>query len=167
MNIIVCDLDNTLCNDNWRGHLGPSDRMNNQKEWEPYHLACSGDEPYPDILGYLNKHGPLSKVIFSTGRGVVARKPTIEWLNKHLEFEYECLLMRTNSSSMEESAVDFKPRMVIDYVESNLLQGGSFESVKKNVLAIDDDKRLICKWSQFGVKTWYVKRKPSSVKFRY
>lgn len=82
-NAIICDLDGTLC------LLG--DRKPYGKD-----IDVSKDEvnePVSWLLHVMQDAG--YKIIFVSGREDLHEKATVEWLNRHIDFNYELWMRKT------------------------------------------------------------------------
>lgn len=92
---IVCDLDGTICDNEHRRHLVPTDGSLTTN-WEKFNCACENDKPIwntIEVLRMLQKTGSYGSTIILTGRGDSAREPTEKWLQKY-DIKYDKLLMR-------------------------------------------------------------------------
>lgn len=89
--IIICDLDNTLCNAAWRQSFAQ------RKEWDEFHRLAKYDEPNWAILKLLereSKHDWIT-IMFITGRPEAYRSDTNQWLEKW-GFKDHLLVMRAD-----------------------------------------------------------------------
>lgn len=102
--VIICDLDGTLC------HL--NDRS-------PYDASTCDNDDLNHVVAALIKD---KKVIFVSGREDKYREPTLRFLEKH-NISYEALYMRKTGDNRKDSIIkreifenDIRPYYNIDYV---------------------------------------------------
>lgn len=89
----IFDIDNTLANVHHRWHHLHKDK----KDWKSFFEEQHKDEPYQavfDVLASLAKDG--HKIIVVTGRDERFRDVSLEWINRHVHYDFpsEDLYMR-------------------------------------------------------------------------
>ena len=137
----VFDIDNTLANVHHRWeHL-----RGDKKDWDTFFSLQHLDEPYQavvDVLHALALDG--HKIIVVTGRDERFREETLEWLNKHIEFEFdnEDLYMRPSDNREDDDIL--KVRIIKDWLSKN---------PEYKVQGIFDDRHRII--DAFRAEGWY------------
>ena len=90
-NIVICDIDGTIANNDHRQHL-----LKNFKDWDKFFSQLHLDKPIYEIIDKvigLNNKG--KKIIFITGRPEKYREQTLKWLKNFFNFNF-CLIMRSD-----------------------------------------------------------------------
>ena len=90
-NIVICDIDGTVANNDHRQHL-----LKNFKDWDKFFSQLHLDKPIYEIINKvieLNKKG--KKIIFITGRPEKYREQTLKWLENFFNFNFD-LIMRSD-----------------------------------------------------------------------
>lgn len=79
--VIIVDLDGTLCNIDHRLHFVRGDK----KDWRGFLSNLDKDIPNEWCVHLLNaiKYGSTSHVIYMSGRGQEYKDKTVDWLRKH------------------------------------------------------------------------------------
>lgn len=88
----VFDIDGTLADNDHRQHF-----LDGKKDWDAFFAIQHLDEPYQAVLDVLHALAlDGHKVIVVTARDARFRDETLEWLNKHIGYEFldEDLYMR-------------------------------------------------------------------------
>ncbi len=92
LEIIICDIDGTISNNNHRQHL-----LKNKKNWNSFFLLSYQDQPILKIIDEVNVlESQDKKIFFITGRPEKYRKITEDWLKNYFKFEIK-LFMRKNN----------------------------------------------------------------------
>ena len=105
----VFDIDNTLANVHHRWeHL-----RGEKKDWETFFSLQHLDEPYQpvlDVLHALANDRLQDEIIVVTGRDERFRESTLEWLNKHIKFNFpsENLFMRPDGNRENDDTLKVK-----------------------------------------------------------
>ncbi len=103
----IFDIDNTLANVHHRwNHL-----HGEMKDWKSFFAKQHMDEPYQavfDVLASLAKDG--HKIIVVTGRDECFREVSLEWLNRHVHYDFpsEDLYMRPNGNREDDNTLKVK-----------------------------------------------------------
>lgn len=103
--IIVCDLDGTLCEIEHRRHLvakfHPDGSKNRHRDFDAFEARIPQDtvnEAVASLLDkYYNEYNPVVRthIIFVTGRHERTREVTVKWLADHMNmwpYTYHCTL---------------------------------------------------------------------------
>ncbi len=157
---LVCDLDGTLCDVQWRQHLAKAGA------WDEFHEGIPNDEVretvYGLLLGYLeakenNYWSGANSLIFLTGRPEAHRASTQAWLQDNCCFyehdDYDALLMRADGQYGSDVVV--KQALLEEYLE--LLETGEpVEELKKKVLILDDRDKVVEHFRDLGYEVWQV-----------
>tara|TARA_B100000780_G_scaffold199655_1_gene141321 strand:+ start:116 stop:538 length:423 start_codon:yes stop_codon:yes gene_type:complete len=136
-NIILCDLDGTVANNDHRQHF-----LEGKKDWDGFFSELVNDKPIYSIINKVNDEYLAGKeIIFLTGRPERYRYSSILWLKEYFNFELN-LIMRKNNDQRNKLIIK-KELFVenfsvdeIDYIIDNdpdLLQ--MWESI--NIVALD------------------------------
>ena len=81
-NIILCDIDGTVANNDHRQHF-----LEGKKDWDGFFDALDKDEPiYPIINKVIEENNSGREIIFITGRPERYRSTTHAWLKKYFSF---------------------------------------------------------------------------------
>ena len=104
----VFDIDNTLANVHHRwGHL-----KGDKKDWKSFFAEQHKDEPYQAVFDVLhalaNDNG--NSIIVVTGRDEMFREVSLEWLNRHINYEFptEDLHMRPAGNREDDDTLKVK-----------------------------------------------------------
>lgn len=122
----VFDIDNTLANVNHRWyHL-----QDGKKEWKEFFAKQHKDEPYEAVVDVL--HALLEtghRVIIVTGRDERFREETVEWLRKHLQWNFlnEDIYMRPGGNREDDNTL--KVKIIKNWLQRHpsYKMGGIFE----------------------------------------
>lgn len=95
--IIICDLDGTLANDDHRSHLIKLDNPNRSDNWDKYFELCSGDTPVYEVCNLVRRLNNFYDVHIFSGRSDKVKEKTELWLSKHM-IPYDVLRMRPGES---------------------------------------------------------------------
>lgn len=94
-NIVICDLDGTLADGQWRLHMLPPEHMRGiDSAWAEFNLAGQYDTLIHStamVIDALHRAGYY--VIILTARGEISRDVTLRWLEKYC-VSYHELIMR-------------------------------------------------------------------------
>lgn len=132
---IIVDLDGTLCDVEHRVHHV----QGAVKDWKAFNSLLSHDDLNHwcfELIHAMVARG--YKILFVTGRGEANRRPTEEWLKKHL-VPYHDLFMRGEIDFREDS--DVKEEIYRSMIEQ-----------KYQVLfVVDDRKSVVDRWRDIGL----------------
>jgi len=112
----VFDIDNTLANVYHRWHH----LQNGKKEWKEFFEKQHKDEPHQAVLDVLHAlHSVGDKIIVVTGRDERFRDESLEWLNKHIHYEFanEDLYMRPGGNREDDDIL--KVHIIKDWLNKN------------------------------------------------
>ena len=91
-NIILCDIDGTVANNDHRQHF-----LEGKKDWDGFFDALDKDEPiYPIINKVIEENNSGREIIFITGRPERYRNTTHTWLKEYFNFEIKTLMRKDN-----------------------------------------------------------------------
>lgn len=82
IDIVLSDLDSTVCDVSHREHLAPADKADTQN-WIPYSKACSEDTPIAGVVQTLQLLSKSYPIFMVSGRNVEATIETFSWLTEH------------------------------------------------------------------------------------
>lgn len=142
----VFDIDNTLANVHHRwDHL-----RNGKKNWDAFFADQHKDEPYQAVLDVLHAlaydRGKMlgDKIIVVTGRDERFREVSLEWLRRHIDYEFldEDLHMRPSQNREDDDVL--KVRIIKDWLDAH---------PGYKVGAIFDDRHRII--DAFRAEGWY------------
>ena len=143
-NVIVCDLDGTLCDVSHRIQYAQ------MRMWDEFNAGLGGDKlitPIAQAIEALYNSGHY--IIFLTGRSEKHRSETLAWLYKH-NVSFHVLLMRPDGDYTKDA--DMKLR------ELEAFFGGTKECVLSKVLfALDDRDQVIEGFRNYGLSAWQVR----------
>lgn len=138
--VIVVDLDGTLCDVRWRQHLAQA------KEWDQFHEGIPYDKPHDDVVTAVRAlHTAGLELIGCTGRPEYTRIATEWWLVKH-DIPLDCVLMRP--------AFDYRPDVV---VKIETLKQWLKETEKQVLFVLEDRDCMVSAWRSAGFNCWQVR----------
>jgi hypothetical protein len=140
-NIIVIDLDGTLCDNRQREHLAVA------KLWDDFHAGIPDDAPHEDVRWLMDQ---LSCILYNniqlvalTGRPEKHRKPTLEWMARHNVMVDELIMRPDNDWSPDH---ELKPRLL----------AAAFPKEQVRFI-LDDRDRVVEGWRNAGYNCWQVR----------
>jgi len=140
--IVVIDLDGTLCDDSHREHLVIA------KEYDAYHALLRDDVPWPDVKAYLSLLGLDSVTVALTARPETYRAATHDWLIEH-ECVFDHVLMRGKDDF--RNITEVKPELLRMFLQEN-------DYSPEDVLVIlEDREHMVEKWRNLGYRCWQVR----------
>jgi hypothetical protein len=142
--IVIVDLDGTLCDHSHRLHLALAG------QWNEYHALCVDDKINEDVSWFLSMLKPDCFVIVLSGREESVKDQTIQWLVKHdvARFIDEILLRPIGDYTPD---IILKPAMMDDY-----FNGLNWHS--RVLVALDDRDKMIECWRLLGIPAWQVRQ---------
>ena len=158
--IIVCDLDGTLCNIDHRLHFvqvaegaprvaNSGDIIYPRKDWDSFFAGVPNDtvnEPVLEVLERFQFEG--FKIIFSSGRPERCRLDTMEWLHKHTNLfgadkSGALLYMRQDGDFRRDDIV--KQEILDKYIEKDRV-----------LFVLDDRDQVVDMWRRNGLHCFQV-----------
>jgi predicted kinase len=138
-NVVLCDLDGTLCNIDHRLPLMKLPK----KDWKGFFAGIEKDSVNDFCANILARFSHDYGIILSSGRPDTTREVTEEWLQKH-NIDYNHLFMRPRD--------DFRPDNVVKEI---ILE---FEILSRyNVyMALDDRDQVVQMLRKHGIRTLQV-----------
>ena len=146
--IIVCDLDGTLCNIDHRLHFVQV-AQGERKDWDSFFNGVPNDTVNEPVLEVLERFQFEDfKIIFSSGRPERCRLDTIEWLYKHTNlFEDtkagETLYMRQDGDFRRDDIV--KQEILDKYIDKDRV-----------LFVLDDRDQVVDMWRRNGLTCFQV-----------
>lgn len=134
-NIILCDIDGTVANNDHRQHF-----LEGKKDWDGFFSELVNDLPIQIIIDkVIQEQGSGKEIVFLTGRPERYRYSTTLWLKNYFNFEFKLLMRKDN---------DQRNKILIkkEIFEENFINEEIF-------LVIDNDKDLLKMWKGFGLTT--------------
>lgn len=159
--VLICDLDNTLCDDSHRERHAPAPGVNDDNKWDKYHSRCSQDSCHGEIGAVVGYYNIFSlPIIFSTGRNEAYRGLTLQWLKSEVGLEKSQFDLIMRPTGCFETGSKLKPRMVIEHLRTKYanLSDADCKKLLSNSIVIDDDKRVTDAWEALGVTTITISR---------
>jgi hypothetical protein len=145
-NLVLFDLDNTICDMNHRIHL--IDRAD--PDWDAFEKECKNDPPIESTIRTANayKSAGLSVWLW-TGRSDAVLDDTVDWL-KRRGVQYDQLLMRPKGDFTATT------RLKRDWLDN--------APVPRNrvLCAFDDDPNIVRMLLDEGVLVYQVRRRDGS-----
>ena len=158
--IIVCDLDGTLCNIDHRLHFvqvaegaprvaNSGDIIYPRKDWDSFFAGVPNDtvnKPVLEVLERFQFEG--FKIIFSAGRPERCRADTVQWFYKHTDlFEDtkagETLYMRQDGDFRRDDIV--KQEILDKYIDKDRV-----------LFVLDDRDQVVDMWRRNGLTCFQV-----------
>lgn len=158
--IIICDLDGTLCNCEHRVHhvqrIDDATKLKRKPDWDAFYAGVKDDTVNEAVLrvleNFLDSNHWDYELIFSSGRPERCRADTELWLQEHgFDRRFDCgedgypytLLMRKDGDYRPDYVV--KQRMLDKYID------------KERVLfAMDDRNQVVDMWRRNGITCFQV-----------
>jgi hypothetical protein len=126
--VVLCDLDGTICFTDQRWALSPT--VDPNSSWSVYAKACSEDEPIWGVIQIVHRLYKHNLVHFISGRDGSSFKETEAWLRKY-GIKYDRLTLRPEDN--EDSNADIK----VSYIHKIRTEG-------LNPILLLDDWRDTC-----------------------
>ncbi len=134
-NIVICDIDGTVANNDHRQHL-----LQGFKTWDKFFAHLSEDLPISEVIEFvINLHDEGKDVVFVTGRPARYEKSTRKWLEKYFNFEIK-LFMRKDQDNRNK--IEIKKEIFLENFKP-----------KDIFLVIDNDRDLIKMWQSLSLNT--------------
>jgi len=141
--VVIVDLDGTLCNHSHRLHLALAG------QWKEYHALCVDDKLNEDVAWFLSVLPREIFVIVLSGREETVKEETIQWLVKHNVAQYiDEILLRPEGDYSPD--IELKPAMLDDYFENLPWRN-------RVLVALDDRNRVVEMWRLLGIPCWQVR----------
>lgn len=149
--ILICDIDGTIADCQWRRHFADRARASKNREereqnWASFHENCVSDKPFEgerDLLRGWEMADPRNAIIYLTGRPDTYRAQTTMWLTQHGFPSGLLLLMRPALS--RSSSPDFKVGQ-LRHISTNVMRGND-----RILLVLEDDERCVAMWREMGL----------------
>ena len=156
IDLIVCDLDGTLCDVRHRQHLAQAGA------WDEFHAGIPNDTPRRVVLAFLKSLKELDVPVclaFLTGRPSNHETETMAWLSKHCDLEfvddYDVLLMRGKDEYGSDTVV--KERLLEEYLDIFYEKSGLTKDERKGrILILDDRDKVVAHFRDLGYECWQV-----------
>ena len=134
-NIVICDIDGTVANNDHRQHL-----LKGFKTWDKFFAHLSEDLPISEVIEFvINLHNEGRDIVFVTGRPARYEEATRKWLGKYFDFEIK-LFMRQDKD--KRNKVEVKKEIFLENFNSEDI-----------FLVIDNDRDLIKMWQSLSLNT--------------
>ena len=134
-NIILCDIDGTVANNDHRQHF-----LEGKKDWEGFFSELVNDLPIQIIIDkVIQEQANGKELVFLTGRPERYRYSTTLWLKEHFDFEFK-LLMRNDGD--QRNKLEIKRIIFSENFEANEI-----------AFCFENDIDLIKQWKNLGIKT--------------
>lgn len=140
-NVIVVDLDGTLCNSRHREHLAAAG------QWDEFHSGLSEDEPWNDVKLLIDLLGQIEPyvIVGLTGRNEKFRLATLQWLDDQ-EIVLDALLMRHNDDYRSDH--ELKPAMLEEFL---------LQPTERVWFILEDRDKVVEAWRNLGYNCWQVR----------
>mgnify|MGYP003136180466 CR=1 FL=1 len=148
--IIICDLDGTLCNIDHRLHFVQV-AQGERKDWNSFFSGAPNDtinEPVLEVLDRFRFASDEFEIIFCSGRPERCRADTVEWLKKnyfierrgHLHYK---LYMRKDGDYRRDDIV--KEEILNEHIDRNRV-----------LFVLDDRDQVVDMWRRNGLTCFQV-----------
>lgn len=148
-NIVVVDLDGTLCDSAHREHLARAGL------WDEFHSLLGNDQPNKpaaELIKILVGSERELVIVGLTGRNERHRNATQDWLLLH-DIVLDELLMRPDSNYENDHLL--KPRMLCEWIISET--GEKEEPLSFVMFVLEDRDKVVEAWRNLGCACWQVK----------
>lgn len=143
--ILILDLDGTLCDMNHRVHLAQA------KQWDEFHAGLEQDGVHEDVLLVLRFLPAFVRVIVVTGRPMAHYAATVSWLRKHeLWGMVDAIMMRPDTNFMKDH--DLKLWLLDEFFE------GREKWTNRIIAALDDKETVVEAFRNAGINAWQVRQ---------
>lgn len=143
-NIIICDIDGTLCTDEHRNHILHEGERNDEA-WRKYFDLCDKDPPVQAVIQLVTCMAYCGhEVHLFTARIERTRKKTIDWLARH---------------NVPYSSITFRPED--SRVQDNILKTAWADKLggpEKVLFILEDRQRVVDAWRLAGYTCFQVAR---------
>ena len=158
--IIVCDLDGTLCNIDHRLHFvqvaegaprvaNSGDIIYPRKDWDSFFAGVPNDTVNEPVLELLDKFRSdefrgqqMYEIVFCSGRPERCRADTEAWLKKH-DFNHYALWMRQDGDFRRDDIV--KQEILDKYIDKDRV-----------LFVLDDRDQVVDMWRRNGLTCFQV-----------
>lgn len=165
--IHVFDLDGTLADGEHRLHYicEPCGKPKEQKDWKGFFSECLNDEPIYSTIDILKSiatrryfTGTNELILVLTARSDVAKKETLIWLNKHVNFKLggeninpiDFLIMRPSGNRVQDDIL--KPEQLELFLRGlRSSDNPKFRNVTVGNI-YEDRSRVVRAWRKKGYK---------------
>mgnify|MGYP001163365711 CR=1 FL=1 len=155
IDLIVCDLDGTLCDVVHRQHLAQAGA------WDEFHGLLHMDTPRPVVLSFLKCLQDMDvppRLTFLTGRPETHAPETMYWLFRQCDLfsgdDYD-LLMRGKDEYGSDTVI--KQRLMESYLETFYSDSGiTKEEWPSRILILDDRDKVVAHFRDLGYQCWQV-----------
>lgn len=135
-NVIIVDLDGTICNADHRQELAQSG------QWDDFHALCHLDAPYQDMVDLVRHLGLTGLTLIGlTGRNEKHRIITNEWLQRHGALLDEMLMRPDNDYSKD---IELKTKALEERF------GSKQEALARVICIFDDRDNLVAGLRDYG-----------------
>lgn len=140
--VLLFDLDGVLADASHRQHHLHLE----EPDWDGFYAAVDADTPLETGARLLSALHPDVPVVILTGRIDAVAPTTVEWLRRH-RIRWDMLVCRPAADSDRDThAVDYKRIEVAKLLAASI----------RPVLAIDDNRRIVAMYEEFGIPGAYV-----------
>lgn len=134
--IVICDLDGTLADTDWRVHHVQKE----PKNWAAFHAGIPHDKPREDVKAQLLElHDQGYPIVFMSGRSEHYIEETKTWLKQYWPHQYLALIMRKENDTRKD-----------DVIKSDLYT--TYLSHYPILKVIDDRPSVIRMWRTHGLE---------------
>lgn len=137
-NVIICDLDGTLCNIDHRLHHVQVPKGEKKKNWKAFFEELDNDfinSWCQEIITTMNKK---NGVLFVSGRSDDYRNKTVEWLKKYFLMHHPLHMRRRN---------DYRE----DFIVKEIIYEFEIAPYYDVLFAIDDRDQVVKMWRSRGI----------------
>lgn len=140
-NVIVVDIDGTLCNSAHREHMARAGL------WDEFHADLGKDEPWNDVKLMVELIGSIEEyvVVGLTGRNEAHRQATWRWLNDN-EIVLDLLIMRPNNDFRSDH--ELKPALLAERLDN---------PQERVWFILEDRDKVVEAWRKLGYNCWQVR----------
>lgn len=143
-NIVMVDMDKTLCDASWRDHLLPAS-AGTAAEWANYYRDQTEDAPIYEMIDLVRAFAAIGhKIVILTARPELYRDETMVYLRAHIGVPIARLLMRPNGD--HRPSPELKVELALNHY-----------TVDKIAFVIDDRQDVLTEFEKQGVATLLIK----------
>lgn len=141
--IIICDLDGTIADEEHRAKKYLQGREPADRDWNGYYADCSNDKPVEAVITVLKGMWALGlDIIIMSGRRADTIEQTEEWLRTY-QVPYDQLWLRPVDDRTQDT--ELKPAWVREL------------GIQERILfVLEDRERMVKAWRDLGIPCFQV-----------
>ena len=141
-NVVICDLDGTLCDISHRQHFVTGKE---KKNWTEFFRGIPNDKVNGLVADTINLYRDGgTPIVYCSGRDDNQRKNTETWLDTHFLYIHDHLFMRPRNDYRSDEIIK---EIILDF---------EIKTRYNPILSLDDRDRVVAMWRRRGVPCFQV-----------